>query len=76
MTLSETIISSKYQTVVPSKVRKEYDVEPGDVLEWEVKGDMIIIRIRKKVTIEDIKGLIDVGGDAVSDKRRVQRGSQ
>lgn len=73
--LSETVVSSKYQTVVPSKVRKKYEVEPGDVLEWEVKRDMIIIKIRKKVTLDDIKGLISVGGDAVESKRKVQRGS-
>ena len=74
--LSETIISSKFQTVVPSKIRKKYDVEPGDVLEWEVKGDMLIIKVRKKVTIDDIDGLIDVGGDAVKDKKNIQRGSK
>jgi AbrB family looped-hinge helix DNA binding protein len=74
--LSETIVSSKYQTVVPSRVRKQYEVEPGDVLEWEVKGDTIIIKVRKKVTMDDIKGLISVGGDAVRDKRKVQRGGK
>ena len=74
--LSETIISSKFQTVVPSKIRKKYDVEPGDVLEWEVKGDMLIIKVRKKVTIDDIDGMIDVGGDAVKDKKKIQRGSK
>jgi AbrB family looped-hinge helix DNA binding protein len=75
-TLSETIISSKFQTVVPSKIRKKYDVEPGDVLEWEVKGDMLIIKVRKKVTIDDIDGLINVGGDAVKDKKKIQRGTK
>jgi AbrB family looped-hinge helix DNA binding protein len=72
--LSETVVSSKYQTVVPSKVRKNYNVEPGDVLEWEVKGDTIIITVRKRVGVDDIKGLISVGGDAVASKRKVQRG--
>ena len=72
--LSETVVSSKYQTVVPSRVRKKYEVEPGDVLEWEVKRDMIIIKIRKRVSIDDIKGAISVGGDSVSDKKKIQRG--
>jgi bifunctional DNA-binding transcriptional regulator/antitoxin component of YhaV-PrlF toxin-antitoxin module len=74
--LSETVISSKYQTVVPSKIRKKYRVEPGDVLEWEVKGDMLIVKVRKKVTIDDIDGMIDVGGDSVKDKRKIQRGNK
>lgn len=74
--LSETIVSSKYQTVVPSKVRKKYEVKPGDVLEWELRGDKILIKVRKRVTIDDIKGLISVGGDAVSEKKRIQRGTR
>ena len=72
--LSETKVSSKYQTVVPSKIRKEYDVEPGDILEWEEEGDTIIITIRKRVSLDDIRGLIEVGGDAVRTKKKIQRG--
>ncbi|UCH88497.1 MAG: AbrB/MazE/SpoVT family DNA-binding domain-containing protein [Thermoplasmata archaeon] len=73
--LSETKVSSKYQTVVPSKVRNDFDIEPGDILEWEEKGDHIIIKVRKRVTLNDITGIISVGGDAVGAKKRIQRGS-
>lgn len=74
--LSETRVSSKYQTVVPSKVRKEHSIEPGDVLQWEDKGKAILVRVRKKVVLDDIKGIISVGGDAVESKKRVQRGGK
>ena len=72
--LSETKISSKYQTVVPSQVRKDYDIEPGDILEWEESGKTIVLKVRKRTTLSDIKGLISVGGNAVKSKKRLQRG--
>ena len=72
--LSETKISSEYSTVVPSKIRKALGITPGDRLEWELKGDKLMVRHKKKVTLEDIVGFIDVGGDAVEAKRRIQRG--
>ncbi|MEE9151935.1 MAG: AbrB/MazE/SpoVT family DNA-binding domain-containing protein [Thermoplasmata archaeon] len=72
--LSETKVSSKYQTVVPSKVRKDYDIEPGDILEWEEAGEAIIIKVRKRISLDDIVGLISVGGNAVKSKKKIQRG--
>ncbi len=74
--LSETKVSSKYQTVVPSNVRKDYDIQPGDILEWEEAGDAILIKVRKRVSFGDIVGLISVGGDAVEAKKRIQRGGK
>jgi bifunctional DNA-binding transcriptional regulator/antitoxin component of YhaV-PrlF toxin-antitoxin module len=74
--LSETRVSSKYQTVVPSKVRKEHAIEPGDVLQWEDKGKAILVKVRKKVVLDDIKGIISAGGDAVESKKKTQRGDK
>ena len=74
--LRETRVSSKYQTVVPSKVRKMHAIEPGDVLQWEDKGKAILVKVRKKVVLDDIKGIISAGGDAVESKKRVQRGGK
>ena len=31
---------------------------------------------KKKVTLDDINGMVSVGGDAVESKRRVQEGSK
>ena len=73
--LSETKVSSKYQTVVPSKVRKNYDIEPGDILEWEEAGEAIIVKVRKRISLDDIVGLISVGGNAVKSKKKIQRGN-
>jgi len=51
---------------------------PGDVLEWKDTEAGIILHSRKKVTLEDITGLIGTGevSDAVELKKRVQRGEK
>lgn len=72
--LSETKVSSKYQTVVPSKVRKQYDVEPGDILEWEEADEGVLVKFRKRRTLKDIIGIISVPSDAVELKKKIQRG--
>jgi len=72
---SETTVSKKHQTVIPRRIRKKLFIEPGDLLKWELRGESIVIRVRKKVRVEEIKGLISVGGDAVSSKKSMQRGN-
>jgi len=73
--LSETKVSSKFQTVVPSRLRKDYDIEPGDILEWEESGETITIKVRKRVTLDDVVGFISSGGDAVKSKKKTQAGN-
>ncbi len=73
--LSETKVSSKYQTVVPSRLRRDYDIEPGDILEWEEAGEIIVIKVRKRVSLDDVVGFISAGGDAIKSKKRTQAGS-
>ena len=72
--LSETRISSGNSTVIPAKVRKLMDIGPGDILEWEVEGNELRLRPRKREGLQDVVGLISRGGDAVASKKRAQRG--
>ncbi len=73
----ETKISKGFQTVVPSNIRKKFDVSPGDILEWRSTKNGAEIRFRKKVTIEDIFGMVDgPETDAVELKKKVQRGEK
>ena len=72
--LSKTKISNGNSTVIPSEIRHELDISPGDILIWHVKNDKIIVVHRKKITLDEITGIIDEGGDAVRSKKKVQRG--
>ncbi|MGA8605189.1 MAG: AbrB/MazE/SpoVT family DNA-binding domain-containing protein [Thermoplasmata archaeon] len=71
---SESRVSKGYLTVVPKSVRATVGIAAGDRLTWIVEGKRIVVVPRRMKTLQDIKGLISHGGNAVSDKRRVQRG--
>jgi bifunctional DNA-binding transcriptional regulator/antitoxin component of YhaV-PrlF toxin-antitoxin module len=72
--LSKTKVSKGYLTVVPKDIRKASQILEGDFLEWSIEDEKIVVRPRRKRTLDDIAGLISSGGDAVESKRRVQRG--
>ena len=72
--ISKTRISKGNLTVVPKHVRRTLGLCPGDLLEWSLEGGRLIVRPRKSRTLDDITGFIAVGGDAVADKRKAQRG--
>jgi len=72
--LMKTKISKGYSTVVPAYVRKTMDIEPGDILIWEMEGNDIRVSPRKKVELDNIIGIIEKGGDALEAKKKIQRG--
>ncbi len=55
----ETKISKDFQTVVPSDIRKKFDLSPGDILVWKTTNNGANIIFRKKVNIEDIFGIVE-----------------
>lgn len=63
---------------MPAKIRKKHNILPGDVLEWKDTEKGIIVKPRKKVTFQDIIGLIKTKGlpDAVELKKKLQRGEK
>lgn len=70
-----TKISKGFQTVVPRDIRKKLDLVPGDSIIWEQRSDgTVVVRPRKRKSLDDVMGMISVGGDAVSDKKKVRRG--
>lgn len=72
--LMETKISKQYSTVVPASIRKTMDIEPGDILVWELEGRDLKVMPRKKVELNAIIGILDKGGNALEAKKKIQRG--
>ena len=72
--LSKTKISNGNSTVIPSEVRHKLDISPGDLLIWDIKQNKILIEHRKKVTLDDVTGIVSRGGDAVAAKKKIQSG--
>jgi AbrB family looped-hinge helix DNA binding protein len=73
----ETKISKGFQTVVPAEIRKKFNLGPGDMLEWVSTEEGVELKFRKKVTIDDILGMVDgPETDAVELKKKAQRGEK
>jgi len=58
MVLAQSKISARGRTSVPAKVQEKLGIGPGSVLEWEQKGDAVIVRRASRYTSEDIHGAI------------------
>lgn len=72
--ISKTKVSNGFQTAVPAAIRKSFGVSPGDLLEWEASPGAITVRVRKRRTWEDIRGIVSSPAGCVEAKRRAQRG--
>ena len=71
--MAKSRLSKKYQTTVPRKVRDELDLEPGDVLLWEVVHGVARVRPATQAFLAQ-RGSIEVGsGSTVEDVRRARR---
>ena len=62
MIYADTKIYKNNQTAIPSKIRKECNVGPDDVVEWILDDDgKITLNFRKKVTFKQMRGSINIG---------------
>ncbi len=70
--MTQSTITSKYQTTVPKEVRQELGLRPRDVLRWEiVDRDIRIVPARRSFLAR--RGSVHVGpGSAVDDVRRAR----
>ena len=70
----ETKISKGFQIVVPLEIRKEFNLNPGDKLEWIKNKNEIFVKVRKRKHFKDIIGIISVDANAVELKKKAQKG--
>ncbi|KZX12866.1 AbrB/MazE/SpoVT family DNA-binding domain-containing protein [Methanobrevibacter filiformis] len=52
-----TKVCEGYRTVIPAEIRKKFNIEKSDILDWKVSGDEIILKV-KKADIYSIIGII------------------
>ncbi|WP_407422773.1 hypothetical protein [Methanobrevibacter sp.] len=74
---SQEIITSKiykgFQTVIPSKIRKELDINVEDTLNWKINGDLMIIEVVKQKPLRDLEKFaiyVDEEVDSVELKKK------
>ena len=78
---SSEVISSKiykgFQTVIPSKIRNELDINLEDTLNWKIEGDLMIIEVVKQKPLRDLEKFaiyVDKEFDSVELKKKSGRG--
>lgn len=56
--LVKTKVYTKYQTTIPAELRKKYNIECDDIVEWEEKDNgEITVSFRKKLSFKDMEGV-------------------
>ena len=70
--MTQSTITSKYQTTVPKEIRLKLGLRPRDVLRWEATSrDVRLVPARRGFL--DRRGSLHVGpGDPVDDVRRAR----
>ena len=54
MALPQSKLTAQGQISVPAEIRRKLGLAPGSVLEWDDKGDQVVVRKAGKYTFEDI----------------------
>ncbi|MBP2044956.1 AbrB/MazE/SpoVT family DNA-binding domain-containing protein [Methanobacterium aggregans] len=72
----KTELSNDFQTIIPPEIRNKFKISPGDQIEWIISNNGVKLKFRKKVSIDEVFGIIDSESDAVELKRKVQRGDK
>jgi len=69
----QTVISSKFQTTIPKKIREQLSLSVSDALEWEVEDGRIIVTSPRADFLK-YKNLIHVGaGDIQEDIQQARK---
>jgi bifunctional DNA-binding transcriptional regulator/antitoxin component of YhaV-PrlF toxin-antitoxin module len=70
--LGESRVQEKFRTVIPREVRVQLGAREGDFLQWSFERNELRIRLRRRVSLQDIVAIGSRGGDAVRSKRSVE----
>jgi antitoxin PrlF len=54
MALAQSKVTAQGQISIPAEVRKRLAVVPGSVLEWDARGEEVVVRRAAKFTSENI----------------------
>lgn len=54
MALAQSKVTAQGQISIPAEVRKRLAVVPGSVLEWDARGEDVVVRRAAKFTSESI----------------------
>lgn len=70
--MPKSTVTSKYQTTIPREVRERLGVGPQDVLQWEIRGSQVQVKVADTAFLRR-QGTIKAGsGSVMEDVRRAR----
>lgn len=66
-----------FQTVIPSKIRKELNIDIEDTLNWRIEGEYMVVKVNKQKSLKELEKFsiyVDEKTDSVDLKKRSGRG--
>ncbi|KZX11625.1 AbrB/MazE/SpoVT family DNA-binding domain-containing protein [Methanobrevibacter filiformis] len=75
--MTSTKLYKNNQTVVPSEIRKKFDLKPDDIIEWSINlNGKPELEFRKKSTLKDILGKVTAKEpiNSVKLQKKIERG--
>lgn len=64
-------ITSKYQVTVPKQIAEEYDIHPGDEIDWVAAGEVIrVIPRGRQVAVQDRESQLRLFDEATERHRK------
>lgn len=71
--MTKSTITATNQTTVPREIREKLALGPGDVIQWEVLGNSVLVSAARPAFLGR-EGAIKVGsGDAAEDVRKARK---
>ena len=65
MALAHSKVTAQGQISVPAEVRRKLGIGPGSVLEWDERGEYVVVRRAGRHTSEDIHRALFPGGPPI-----------
>lgn len=69
----KTKVSDRFQTVVPSRIRKKYNIAPGSYLIWQEQGNAILLVPVPENPIKEFRGKSKGLTRALLEERKQER---
>lgn len=44
-----------FQTVIPSKIRNELNIDVEDTLTWKIEGEYMVVKVNKQKSLRDLE---------------------
>ena len=60
--MATTIVSSKGQIIIPSKIRNKYNIKKGTRLYIEERNEELVLKVVNNEYMEKISGILKTGG--------------